>query len=273
MIFAKMQATGNDFVIVEADADRDWHLLARAMCDRHFGVGADGLIVVAPSDVAEVGMRFFNPDGSEAAACGNGLRCVTRYAIDRGARGSELRVQTRGGIRTVHAGPSLIQVSMGMPAFKASEIPMTVDSRLDIILAHAVAVGGLSLKLTCLSMSNPHAVHFLDGAVSEFPLLAIGPQVENHPLFPERVNFEVANVLDRGRIAVRVWERGAGETLSCGSGACAVAVAARLHDYVDSNAVDVLLPGGTLTVDWDGEGEVRLSGPAELVFTGEWPDQ
>lgn len=271
MKFTKMQATGNDFVVVEADADRDWQGLARTMCDRHFGVGADGLILVLTSDVADVGMRFFNPDGSEAEACGNGLRCVTRYAVDRG-HAAELRVQTQGGVRTVRVPGALVQVNMGTPAFKPDAIPMRLDKRLDIIMDYPVTIGGVGLAITCLSMSNPHAVHFISGAVADFPIADIGPKIEKHPLFPEKVNFEVASVLDRGRVAVRVWERGAGETLSCGTGACAVAVAARLHDYVDGH-IDVTLPGGTLTVDWDGKGEVMLSGPAETVFVGEWPDR
>jgi diaminopimelate epimerase len=268
--FAKMQATGNDFVLVEADKERDWRQLATSMCNRHFGIGADGLILVNSSEVADLHMRFFNPDGSEAEACGNGLRCLTRYAIDRGyAR--DLAVQTQGGIRKVGVSGSLFQVNMGTPIFKAEEIPMLVDDKLDIILDYPIAIADRELPLTCLSMGNPHAVCLLDEPVADFPLLELGPRVENHPAFPQRVNFEVANISDRKKIVAKVWERGVGETLSCGSGACAIAVAARLHDRVDSH-VDVILPGGMLTVEWDGVSEVMLSGPAELVFWGEWPD-
>ena len=270
MKFAKMQATGNDFVLVEADTERDWPHVARSVCDRHFGIGADGLILVTSSEAADLHMRFFNPDGSEAEACGNGLRCLTRYAIDRGyAR--ELTVETQGGVRKVEARGNLVQVDMGTPVFKAKEIPMLVDDKLDIILDYPIIVAGRKLQLTCLSMGNPHAVCLLDEPVAGFPLSELGPRVENHPIFPQRVNFEVANISDRKKIVAKVWERGAGETLSCGSGACAIAVAARLHHRVDSH-VDVILPGGTLTVDWDGVDNVMLSGPAELVFWGEWPD-
>jgi diaminopimelate epimerase len=270
MKFAKMQATGNDFVLVEADTERDWPHVAKSMCDRHFGIGADGLILFMPSKVADLYIRFFNSDGSEAEACGNGLRCITRYAIDKGYA-NELTVQTQGGIRKVQAQGKQIQVDMGVPGLKADEIPMLVDEKLDIILDYPIKVEDRILPLTCLSMGNPHAVCLLEEPVADFPLWKLGPRVENHPAFPQRVNFEVANISDRKKIVAKVWERGVGETLSCGSGACAVTVAARLHDRVD-NHVDVTLPGGTLTVDWDRVSKVMLSGPAELVFLGEWPD-
>jgi len=271
MKFAKMQATGNDFILIEAsETKRDWSALAKAMCDRHFGVGADGLILMLPSKVADIAMRFFNPDGSEAEACGNGLRCLTRYAIDSGYA-KELAVETLGGIRRARATGRLIQVDMGVPRFRPEEIPMLVESQVDIILDYPITIGGQKLLLTCLSMGNPHAVCFLDEPVANFPLFELGPKVETHPIFPNRVNFEVANIVGRRKVRARVWERGAGETLSCGTGACAIAVAAQLHNRVGSQ-VDVTLPGGTLTIDWNGVGQVMLSGPAELVFWGEWPD-
>jgi diaminopimelate epimerase len=271
MKFAKMQATGNDFVLIDAgEMERDWSPLAISMCNRHFGVGADGLILMLPSKVADIAMRFFNPDGSEAEACGNGLRCVVKYAINKGLiYGQEFTIETLGGIRKTKAKGSLIQVEMGVPRLKAEEIPMVAEKELDIIIDYPIIVGGERLLVTCLSMGNSHAVFFARKEVSGFPLSAIGPQVENHPIFPNRVNFEVANVLGRNKVEARVWERGVGETLSCGTGACAVAVAARLHDSVD-RSVDIILPGGTLTVNWDGVGEVILRGPAELVFQGEW---
>lgn len=272
MKFAKMQATGNDFILIEAGEERDWSALAKAMCQRHFGIGADGLIVVFPSTVADVRMRMFNPDGSEAEACGNGLRCLARYAIDRGlVDARELAVETLSGMRKVRSYGNLIQVDMGVPRFKADEIPMLINEKLDIILGYPIIVSGKKILLTCLSMGNPHAVCFLDEPIAEFPLSELGSIVENHHLFPNRVNFEVANVLGREKIAARVWERGTGETLSCGTGACAVAVAARLHGHVVGD-VDVILLGGVLTVAWDGVGEVMLRGPAELVFQGEWAD-
>ena len=274
MKFAKMQATGNDFILVDAhDIEQDWPRLAKAMCQRHFGVGADGLILLLPSKSADLCMRIFNPDGSEAEACANGLRCLARYAIEMGTAdvGRELTVETMAGMRKVRPLAGGSEVDMGVPRFKAEEIPMLVEGQVDIILDYPVTVKGEKLLLTCLSLGNPHAVCFPKEAVENFPLFELGPIVENQPIFPNRVNFEVANVLGRKKVRVRVWERGVGETLSCGTGACAVAVAARLHGQVD-NHVDIILPGGTLTVDWDGVGEVMLSGPAELVFWGEWPD-
>ena len=278
MKFAKLQATGNDFIFIDADEEHNWSPLAKAMCHRHFGIGADGLIVLLPSQVADLRMRLYNLDGSEAEACGNGLRCLARYAIDRGlVDARELAVETLGGIRKVRSHGNLIQVAMGKPKFRADEIPMLIEEELDIILDYPIIVQGKKLLLTCLSMGNPHAVCFLDEPIANFPLAELGPVVEKHPLFPDRINFEVANVLSRKpteklqKIEARVWERGVGETLSCGTGACAVAVAARLHDRVAGD-VDIILPGGVLTVAWDGVGEVMLSGPAEMVFQGEWPD-
>jgi diaminopimelate epimerase len=272
MIFTKIQATGNDFILLEASQDHDWSSLAETMCHRHLGVGADGLIVISPSKVADLHMRLFNPDGSEAEACGNGLRCLTRYAIDRGlVNTSELTVETLGGMRKVRPHKDLFQVDMGKPVFKASDIPVLIEDILDIIMDYSIVVKGKRLLLTCLSMGNPHAVCFLDEPVEDFPLLEMGPEVENHPIFPNRVNFEVANIVGQKKVRARVWERGVGETLSCGTGACAIAVAARLHDYITED-VDVSLPGGILTVSWNGADEVMLRGPAEPVFLGEWPD-
>ena len=272
MRFAKIQATGNDFILIEAEEEHDWSSLAETMCHRHLGVGADGLIVIIPSKVADLRMRLFNPDGSEAEACGNGLRCLARYAIDRGlVSASDLTVETLGGMRKVRPYKDIMQVDMGKPEFRADEIPIVIKEKLDIILDYPIVIKGRRLLLTCLSMGNPHAVCFLDEPVEDFPILEMGPEVENHPIFPNRVNFEVANVVGQKKVRARVWERGVGETLSCGTGACAIAVAARLHDYLDAD-VDVSLPGGILTVSWDGVDEVMLRGPAELVFLGEWPD-
>ena len=276
MKFVKMQATGNDFILIDARGlERDWSELAKDMCQRRFGVGADGLILLLSSKVADLGMRMFNPDGSEAEACGNGLRCLAKYAVESGlAPAQELKVETMAGIRAVSPKVekgvvSSVRVAMGRPEFAPAGIP----AKLDImpILDYAITVAGNKLKVDILSMGNPHAVLFVAERVTHFPLAEIGPEVENHSIFPHRTNFEVANAVNRGQIRARVWERGAGETLSCGTGACAIAVAARLHGYVDDK-VDIILPGGTLTVDWDGAGEVYLSGPAELVFEGEWPN-
>ena len=284
MNFAKLQATGNDFIFIDArNMERDWARLAREICHRQFGVGADGLILVATSNTASLKMRLFNSDGSEAEVSGNGLRCFAKYVIDRHmVAGPNLAVETMSGVRTIEATVSRgkvihAKVNMGTPRFKAEDIPVLIDKpkksrgEVDIkqLLDYPLTVDRRGLTLSFVSMGNPHAVSFLSQPVADFPLSAIGPQVENHPIFPERVNFEVARILARNKIGARAWERGVGETLSCGSGACAIAVIAKLKGYTDDK-VDIMLPGGNLTIKWDGAGEVYLSGPVEEVFTGEW---
>jgi diaminopimelate epimerase len=285
MKFSKLQATGNDFIMVDARTmETEWPKLARAMCDRHFGVGADGLILVQNSTSADLKMRLFNSDGSEAEVSGNGLRCFAKYAIEKGLIGKvssraeqsnrSLTIETLSGPRQVKAHMSgnrvsRVEVNMGLPRFRPEEIPVRVKVDIMPILDYRLMIDGKKLTLAILSMGNPHAVSFLSQPVADFPLSEIGAKVEKHPMFPQRTNFEVARVLSRGRIEARVWERGVGETLACGSGASALAVAARLLDYVDRQ-VDIILAGGTLTVSWDRVGEVLLSGPVEEVFRGEW---
>jgi len=278
MNFIKLQATGNDFVLIDARRmKRDWSALAKAMCDRNFGVGADGLLLILPSKVADFYMRMFNPDGSEAEACGNGLRCAARYAMESGlVSGANIRVETPAGIKGLRPrGKKNIRVAMGKPILAPTAIPVIVERKgardKAPVIDYPLTIGKMKLKITCVSMGNPHAVCFLDQPVADFPLAKVGPKVEPHPVFPNRVNFEIVNVINRKRLRVRVWERGAGETLSCGTGACAIAVAARLKKLT-GNPVDILLPGGTLIIDWDGKGEVLLSGPAEVVFEGKWKD-
>jgi diaminopimelate epimerase len=284
MKFTKLQATGNDFILIYArNVELDWPKLARDMCHRHNGIGADGLLLVIPSNTADLKMRMFNPDGSEAEVCGNGLRCFAKYVIDRGiAARQNLTVETAAGTKAIQSSISQGKVShakvnMGMPRFRAEDIPVLIEKpqkgrgEVDItsILDYPLNIDKRKLSLSFVSMGNPHAVSFLSQPVADFPLSEIGPQVENHPIFPERVNFEIARFLNRNKIEARVWERGAGETLSCGSGACAIAVIAKLKGYTD-NEVDIILAGGTLTISWDGVGELYLSGPVEEVFTGEW---
>jgi len=287
MNFTKMQGAGNDFILVEtSDMQRDWSPVARAMCDRHFGVGGDGLILVLPSDKADFRMRVFDADGSEAEACGNGIRCLAKYVFEREPISTEtdrISVETVAGIRELKLSKregKLINVraGMGKPKFGAADIPVVIesgrDNTVDIksILSYPVSVDGTDLLLNFVSMGNPHAVYFSPHPVADFPLSRLGPKVEHLDIFPNRVNFEVARVVSRQQKEVRVWARGVGETLACGSGACAVGVAAQLRGYTD-NKVDINLLGGILQVEWDGTGEVLLSGPAEKVFSGEWPDE
>ncbi|MBI2320566.1 MAG: diaminopimelate epimerase [Chloroflexi bacterium] len=278
MDFVKMHGLGNDFVVIDGRRyAADWPRLAVALCDRHFGVGADGFVLVLDSEKADFRMRIYNPDGSEAEMCGNGIRCFAKYVYDEGeTRRREVLVETGAGllpiaIQTDGQGAVVgVTVGMGPPRLRPTEIPVALEGQraLDVPLR---LDEGIEVRFSAVSMGNPHAVAFLDQPVESFPLERIGPQVEHHPLFPRRVNFEVCNVLDRRNLHVRVWERGAGLTLACGTGACATVVAARVHDLVDDE-VAVRLPGGTLRIAWDGRDEVRMTGPAVTVFRGAWPN-
>lgn len=274
MKFTKMQSTGNDFVVLDAfQMEEDWPGLARAMCKRCFGIGADGLILVLPSDKADFRMRIFNTDGSEAEACGNGLRCFARYVIEKGLTGKTgLMIETPAGTREAQVTSDAVRVAMGLPEFTPDKIPVSIERVTVPVLDYPIKLADREIKTSLVSMGNPHTVCFLDGPVADFPLTDIGPQIEHHEVFPNKTNFEIVNVVGKGHLRVRVWERGVGETLSCGSGACAVAVAARLYGLGD-DSIEIELPGGTLGVDWDGRGEVWLSGPAVVVFEGNWVNQ
>ena len=277
--FTKMQGAGNDFIVIEAGArDVDWSRLAVAMCDRHYGVGADGMLLVSPSEVADLRMRIFNADGSEAGTCGNGTRCIVKYYVETNRLESperKISVETLGGIRDawffrtgVRAGQ--VRIGMGNPrSALVSETPATnVNNELDITFSRVVSVVGMDLELHLVSFGNPHGVYFTDRSPGAFPLARVG-EVLDRDLFPGGLNFEVARVINRGRIEARVWEHGVGETLACGSGACAIAVSAHLRGAID-NEIEVSLPGGSLSVEWDGKSEVLLTGPAEAVFQGVW---
>ena len=282
MKFTKMHGAGNDYIYLDArDMEEDWADLSRTMSDRHFGIGSDGLILIMNSDTADLRMRMFNADGSEGEMCGNGIRCFAKYAIDHGivpTTTTSLQIDTLAGLRTVT--PTYkdrlvdgAQVTMGVPMLDPADIPVSLDPAIagsrGPILNYAIHPGDFRLFLTFVSMGNPHAVTFIDQPVSEFPLHNIGPLVERHPMFPQRVNFEIVNVVDDTHLIARVWERGSGETMACGTGACAIAVASQLLGLTQG-PVDITLPGGTLNVSWDGETEVLMEGPAEEVFTGEW---
>ena len=284
MKFTKMHGAGNDYIFIDANSsmEEDWPSLARAMSDRHFGVGSDGIILIMPSQVAQLRMRMFNADGSEGDMCGNGIRCLAKYAIERGVAqpdGSGLTVETPAGVRTIvpiTEGKKVVRarVAMGAPILEPERIPVELhaapsETRGPAVVNYAVEIGGKSLALSFVSMGNPHAVAFIQQPVDEFPLRTIGPQVEHHFMFPKRVNFEIVNVEDREHLTGRVWERGSGETMACGTGACAIGVASRLLGLAGDH-VDITLPGGTLNVSWDGRGEVYLEGDAVEVFEGEW---
>jgi len=280
MKFAKLHGAGNDFLVVESSGEeRDWPAIAIAMCERHLGVGADGLMLVLPSERADFRMRLFNADGSEAEASGNGVRCLVKYTVERGiapARDNKVSIEAvhdilvadvfREGERVVRS-----RLSMGQPRFKPAEIPLLADVAPPVI-DFPVEVNGQPIPVSCMSIGNPHAVNVIEGDVNDYPLETVGPQVERHAVFPARVNYGVAHVVFRQRMDVRVWERGAGETLACGSGCCAAMVMSHLKGLV-GDKVDITQPGGLLTVEWDGAGDVYLTGPAEFVFEGVWPER
>ncbi len=278
MNFTKLHGTGNDFVLVDARSlERDWNALAQVICDRHFGVGGDGLILAAASERAAVRMRIFNADGSEAEMSGNGMRCLVKFAVDQGIvtpEGDEFDVETGAGVLRVRIATerglvTSVRESMGPPRLDPREIPVAIDAP-PPIKEFEVQVDGRTLAVTPVSMGNPHAVHFQDAPVAAYPLHSVGPLMEHHPLFPKRTNFEVVRMLGRDRAEMRVWERGVGETLSCGSGASATMVAARLLNLADG-ALELRVPGGVLNLEWDGEGDVILTGPVVEVFRGTWP--
>jgi diaminopimelate epimerase len=281
MKFTKMQGAGNDFVVIESKNDSDWSKLAIEMCNRHWGIGADGLMISSPSKVADFKMRIFNADGSESTVCGNGLRCLVKHYIDgnKNRNDSEITVETSIGLRTARiqyrkGKINEIQVNMGEPRIGHNGTPaknVNLNKELDIKSAmnRIIRVNRQDLLLSLVSIGNPHAVYFYNGLISDFPLADFGLKVEKHKLFPDETNFEVARIINRKQIEARVWERGVGETLACGSGACAITVASNLLGYID-NKVDVILPGGVLKVKWDIDSDIYLSGPAETVFNGEW---
>ena len=281
-----MHGAGNDFVMVDGrKMQRDWWKLAITVLDRHLGIGADSLIILLRSKKADFGMRTFDTDGSEAETCGNGIRCLARYVLEKGLVRPDIEEMTIETVATVNhvklerRGGKVVKFSanMGKPRLAAAQIPVNVKAgkgkamNVDSMIAFKTAVGGMELTLNLVSMGNPHAVHFWDKPVSDFPMSKIGPLVENLSIFPNRVNFEVARVLDKDHIEARVWERGVGETLACGSGACAITVASKLNGYTGAK-VDIKLPGGVLNANWNGNGEIVLGGPAVVVYEGIWPD-
>ena len=276
MDFSKMHGAGNDFVMVDArrESSADWSRLAVDVCDRHFGVGADGLILIDGDHGRGLEMKMYNPDGSLAEMCGNGIRCFARFLHERGEIGEEkIGILTGAGprwIRVAEAGPDLYRVTagMGVPEFTPKAVP--VDMPGDRIVDRTLSVDGAELSITALSMGNPHAVAFVED-VAAFDLESIGPRVENHPAFPQRVNFEICQVVGPRSLKMRVWERGAGITLACGSGASATVAAAVVTGRAEPGAIELQVDGGALELEWQGEGsEVTMTGPAERVFEGQW---
>ena len=275
MEFTKWQGCGNDYIVVDflEETPVDFAALAVRMCDRHFGVGADGLMVVCPSKTADVRMREFNPDGTEPEMCGNGIRCFARYLYDYGrVRKEQFTVETIAGImvpRIVRENGAVtaVEVDMGMPVLMGDAIPVAGFGA-ERVVAQPITVDGKEYAMTCVSMGNPHCVIFVEDAEG-FPLAELGAKFEQHEMFPRKINTEFVEVRSRTHARMRVWERGAGITLACGTGTCAVLAAGVLNDVLD-RAAQIEVDGGVIHVAWHADGHIFMTGPAEPVFTGVW---
>ena len=278
MEFTKMHGAGNDYVYMNAsNLSEDWSQIAVNVSDRHKGIGSDGLILAMPSEIADIKMRMFNSDGSEGEMCGNGIRCLVGFAIDQNLippNQKTVLVETGAGVLSVtpirtNNVMTGATVSMGLPILEPTQIPVEIDSSSFPVLEHKLNIGYEQMKLSFVSMGNPHAISFIDEDIDKYPLTEIGPLVENHEIFPNKINFEIVNIIDRSHLKVRVWERGSGITLACGTGACAVAVAAKLKGIIDDSCT-ISLPGGDLQISWVDNNEVLMTGPIEKVFSGNW---
>ena len=275
MKFTKMQGLGNDYVYVNGFTEKieNPSELAARVSDRHFGIGSDGLILINPSAVADFEMEMYNADGSRGEMCGNGIRCVGKYVYDYGLTDkTAISVETLGGIKylelSVEDGKVVqVKVDMGKPELKAALIPIISEE--ELVINEPIIVDGTEYKMTGVSMGNPHTVVYMED-IEHLDIEKTGPKFEHHERFPKRINTEFAAVLDRHTVSMRVWERGSGETLACGTGACAVAVSSILNGLTEDE-VTVRLLGGDLLIKWDREKDtVYMTGPAEVVFDGEW---
>ena len=279
MHFIKMHGIGNDYIYVDEflyKAPADIGDAARLASDRHTGIGGDGLILIQPSQIADCKMRMFNADGSEGRMCGNAIRCIARYMLERHPEicpGDTVRIETLSGIKIVTAQrdaegkPSMLRADMGAPGLSPESIPVLTATPQDL----SIEVPGFSGRGVCVSIGSPHIVFFIDSDPSELDIAHIGPAIESHSLFPERVNVEFVQTQPDGSLKMRVWERGSGETMACGTGACATAVAAMLKGRTPQRTATVHLRGGDLIIEWNPDNNrVYMTGPAVLVFEGEW---
>lgn len=273
--FTKMHGTGNDYVYVNLfqETVENPERLAVQVSDRHFGIGSDGLILIAPSEIADCRMIMYNADGSEGAMCGNGIRCVAKYAYEHGiVNSTHITVETKSGVKslelTVKDGcVTYVQVNMGQAVLKPEDIPVRAEG--ETFISRTIEVEGRDYEVTCVSMGNPHCVIFTEG-IDKLDLEKLGPKFENHELFPNRINTEFVEVIDEHTVKMRVWERGSGETISCGTGTCAVTVAAVLNGYCkQGEEIEVQIRGGKLYDTYQENGEVWMKGPAAVVFDGE----
>lgn len=271
--FTKMHALGNDFIVIDGIPThrdgRDLELrgiskLSIRLCNRHFGIGADQMLILLKSNIADFRMRVFNADGGEVEMCGNGIRCIAKYIWDRGfSKKDILKIETLAGIISPEKAGSMVKVDMGKPILNGKQIPVNLNGR---IIDYPLKIKAKIFNITCLSMGNPHAVIFVDD-LSDFPVSYYGNMIENHQLFPKRTNVEFIEVIDKNNIKMRVWERGVGETMACGTGACASTVASSLKELT-SKKITVHLLGGELFIEWADDGHVYMRGPAVEVFEG-----
>ena len=280
--FTKMEGLGNDYVYINCLKEQvdNPSELAIKVSDRHFGIGSDGLILIKPSDNADFTMDMYNADGSRSEMCGNGIRCVGKYVYDYGLTDkTSIAIETLAGIKYLElkvdkrdasdrGKVSLVTVNMGAPIFKPEDVPVDVGEELEMVMDYPVEIGGQKYNITCISMGNPHCVSFVD-SVDDFPIEEVGPLFENNEIFPRRVNAEFVEMVSRTYAKMRVWERGSGETLACGTGTCASAVAAILNG-LSEDEITIKLLGGELIIRWDRtENIVYMTGPARTVFDGE----
>lgn len=279
--FTKMEGLGNDYVYVNCFKETvpNPSELSIKISDRHFGIGSDGLILIKPSEVADFTMEMYNADGSQSEMCGNGIRCVGKYVYDYGLTDKEeVSVETLAGIKYLkfvidkkdesdRGTVSMVTVNMGEPIFKPEDVPVNVGEKLDIVQDYPINIDGVDYNITCVSMGNPHCITYVDDT-DIFPLEKIGPKFESNPIFPRRVNAEFVQVVSRNYLKMRVWERGSGETLACGTGTCATVVASILNGITEDE-VTVKLLGGELIIKWDRASNlVYMTGPAKVVFDG-----
>ncbi len=269
-----MQGIGNDYVYVNCFEEIviNPSELAVTISDRHYGVGSDGLILIMPSEVADVKMRIFNADGSEAQMCGNGIRCVAKYAYTYGIQKCDtITIETLAGTKTAvltvrNDTVSQVKVEMGSPMLLRNEIPMAGTN--ELVVNEPLSVNDSSINITCVSMGNPHCISFWDN-VDSLEIESIGNAIENHKVFPQRINAHFVQIVSSNKIKMRTWERGSGETMACGTGAIASCVASILNKKTD-RSITVCLPGGDLQTDWTDDNQTFMTGPAEFVFTGKW---
>ena len=276
MKFTKMQGIGNDYVYVNCFEEdiKNPSELSIAISDRHFGIGSDGLIMIMPSPAADARMRIFNADGSEAQMCGNGIRCVAKYLYEYGIKKSDrMTIETAAGLKTieltvVNEDVTQIKVEMGTPELLRNEIPMLGENKQ--VINEPLQVNDSVLYVTCVSMGNPHCITFVDD-VDSIVLDVTGKAIENHELFPERINAHFVQQISANKVKMRTWERGSGETLACGTGAVATGVACVLNNLTE-RIISTQLPGGELMVEWTDDNKTYMTGPAEIVFTGQWDE-